>query len=486
MKKLIILLFCSFLLIDTGCKDFLDEDLRGKLLGVSAVSDQAGLESALTGAYFGLGYSWTIGFLNGYDIEITMGGDDVTATGSRFDRFNVNDQDGGLKSVYRGCYKAIQNANNVIANYQTTEGDKETINIIAGEAYFIRAFSYFWLVRLFGALPMLTTPEFSMDIFTMEKTESIEVYQLIENDLTQAEQLLSNTRRDYGRPNKGSAKAFLADVYMTEAGWPIKDASKYAMAASKAKEVIDNHQAYGFQILPTFAEVFENDTKKNANAEAVFAIATNTADWRVSNNVTGWYCMPGEMGGWDAVFSEINFFKDFPEGPRKEATFSTTFNLSDGTILTWEQLITHHPYYKKLQVKEGDPGYYHYQSSLPVTMMRYAHVLTIYAESKARSGGPDQLAYDCLNTIRTRAGLAPVANLSAVDFAAAVVQERAWEFAAEKTRWFDLVRLEMVEDVVTPEKRDPSENTLDLPITKDDYTFPLPSSDVFINPNLLN
>jgi hypothetical protein len=486
MKKFIIILFSSIILIGTGCEDFLKEDLKGKLLGDAAVSTQVGLESALTGAYFGLGYSWSYGFLNGYDIEVTAGGEDVTAVGDRFDKCDVNDQVGNLKSVYIGCYKAIQNANNVIANYQNAAGDPATTNIIAGEAYFLRALSYYWLVRLFGAIPLLTSPEFSMDVYTIEKTDPLEVYQLIEDDLTQAEQLLADNKRDFGRPNKGSAKAFLADVYLTEGGWPLKNTSKYEMAASKAKEVIDNHETYGFQLLPTFAAVFENDTRNNASAEEIFAIATNTADWRVSNNRTGWYCLPSEVGGWDAIFAEINFFKNFPDGPRKDATFATTFTLSDGTVLTWEELVTGHPYYKKLQVKEGDPGYYHYQSSLPVSMMRYAHILTIYAEAKARSGGPDQLAYDCINSIRVRAGLPPLEGLSASDFAAAVVQERAWEFAAEKTRWFDLVRLEMVEEAITPEKRDPKENTLSLPITKEDYIFPFPSSDVFINPNLLN
>ena len=115
-------------------------------------------------------------------------------------------------------------------------------------------------------------------------------------------------------------------------------------------------------------------------------------------------------------------------------------------------------------------------------MMRYAHVLTIYAEAKARSGGPDELAYTCLNDIRVRAGLTALSGLTAADFAAAVVQERAWEFAGERTRWFDLVRLEMVEEANA--NRDPAENIIPDAITKADYTFPLPISDVLVNPNL--
>jgi starch-binding outer membrane protein, SusD/RagB family len=114
--------------------------------------------------------------------------------------------------------------------------------------------------------------------------------------------------------------------------------------------------------------------------------------------------------------------------------------------------------------------------------MRYAHVLAIYAEAKARSGGPDQQAYDAVNAIRERAGLELLSNLSADMFAKAVVDERSWEFAAERTRWFDLVRLEMVEQA------NANKHEWDLKplgaITKEKYVFPLPITEVLANPNL--
>ena len=93
----------------------------------------------------------------------------------------------------------------------------------------------------------------------LEKQHQQKIYDLIVADLKVAETNLPNTKRDPGRPNKGSAKAFLADVYLTMAGWPLKQTDKYDLAAAKAKEVIDNKDTYGFQLLPTFAAVFEND-----------------------------------------------------------------------------------------------------------------------------------------------------------------------------------------------------------------------------------
>ncbi len=487
MKKLQILFFAALFVVSAGCKHYLDEKSNGSLFGADALKSQQGLEAALTGAYKGWESTWGTGFLHATAIAATMGGDDVTTHKAsnksdfrEFDQFNVSASNQRTQALYSGCYKAIQGANNVIANYKNTTGSPATINAIAGEAYFIRGVSYYWLTRLYGKIPLLTNPNFSDSLLTMHSSEPAEVYKLIEADLTAAEGLVPDTKRDPGRPNKGSVKAYLADVYLTEAGWPLKQTEKYAMAASKAKEVIDNKDLYGFQLLPTYAEVFENDPAKNGTPENVFQLSAFMGEWSTTNTNHGWSAMPGEESGWDDFFAEINFFNNFPAGPRKDATFRTVFKKGDGTTITWEQSQTQHPYYLKYYIK-GDVS--NYASSVPEIMMRYAYVLTIYAEAQARAtGAPDALAYGCINSIRARAGLPVLSGLTGAEFAAAVVQERAWEFAAERTRWFDLVRLEMVEQA------NAIKDTNDLPligaITKEDYTFPLPFSETSVNPNL--
>jgi starch-binding outer membrane protein, SusD/RagB family len=485
MKKLTIILL-SILLTGTGCDDFLEEDLQGQLAGTAALNSVQGLEAALTGAYKGLTQTWGTGFLHPTAIGATMGGDDVTTHPAsnkqefrEFDQFAVSAGNSRTGNLYNGCYKTIQGANNILNNYQNTVGDQTLIDQIVGEAHFLRALSYFWLVRLYNDIPLITTAEFSMDLLSIEKSGPEAVYQLIEEDLLNAEQLVPDTKRDPGRPNKGSVKALLADVYLTQAGWPIKDVSKYALAAAKAKEVIDNKAAYGFDLVPTFAELFENDPAVATLPEHVFQLSAFQGVGQATNATYGFPAMPAEESGWDDFFAEINFFNDFPEGPRKEVTFRTQFSLDDDTIVPWQESQTRHPYYGKFWIK-GDVK--NWASSLPFVMMRYAHVLTIYAEAKARAEGPDQQAYDALNAIRQRAGLDPLSGLSATDFANAVVEERAWEFAAERTRWFDLVRLERVEEANT------DKHVWDLKpigeITKEDYIFPLPITEVLVNPNL--
>jgi len=479
-------------MLGASCKSYLDEDTTGLLYGPNVLSTQDGLESALTGAYRGLGAQWTYGFLHPSANAAVLGADDVTthpasnkADWREFDQFNVSTTNQRSGAVYNGCYKAIQGANNVINNYQKTTGTQSTINIIAGEAYFIRGFSYYWLTRFYGSIPVVMSGEYSDTLLTIKKSSPEQVYNLIISDLKKAETMLPDTRRDPGRPNAGSAKAFLADVYLTMAGWPLKQTDKYDLAAAKAKEVIDNSGKYGFALMPTFAAVFANDPAVAIIPESVYQISGFTGGSGTANATYGNTAMPGEEGGWDDMFAELYFFRDFPEGPRKDATFRTQFGLGTTTI-PWQNSLTKHPYYQKWYIKGNIVTS---SISLPSVMMRYAHVLTIYAEAKARgTGGPDQAAYDALNQIRLRGrasgtkALSPTDGLTATQFADAVVQERAWEFACERTRWFDLVRLERVE--AANANKSPDDLQPIKAITKANYWFPLPYSDTSINPNL--
>jgi starch-binding outer membrane protein, SusD/RagB family len=483
MKKILIFFLCIGL---AGCQDFLEEDAKGQILGDNAINTVEGLDAALTGAYKGLLRTWSRGLLtNGSLQATTMGGDDLTTlTGGNkaeyrdFDQFVVNDQNSKAAQVWDGCYKTIQGANNVINNFHKTNGVKVMIDQIVGEAYFLRALGYYWLVREFGRVPIITSEAFTEEMLTVKVSEPAETYKLIEADLAKAEELLANAKRDPGRPNKGSAKALLADVYLTEGGWPIKDASKYVLAAAKAKEVIDNKTAYGFDLVPELNMLWPGSKETVGTKEEVMAFHTSIDFGGSVNAFWGASGQPGEIGGWDDYFAEIKFFNDFPEGKRKDATFLTEFT-KDGNTVTWENFNAYHPYYKKFSLVEPN-----WASGMPLHLIRYAHVLLIYAEAQARSGSVTQEAYDAVNAVRLRAGLDPLEGLTPTDFANAIVDERKWEFAGEWSRWFDLVRLEMVEEV------NADKDALDLKpkvtITKAKYWFPIPQTDAQLNPNLLS
>jgi hypothetical protein len=480
MKKIFII---TLLFLAAGCRKQLIEEPQGLVIGSEGLSSEAGLEGALTGAYGSLLVPWESGFTTVSQIAMTMGADDLTThPGSNkeefreYDRFTVSSLNLRMVPIWRGCYKTIQSTNNIINNYTSVkDGNEATIKVIVGEAYFLRALCYYWLTRFWGAIPIIPSEKYSAEYLTIKKSTPAEVYKLIEADLAKAEELVPNTKRAQGRPNKGSVKALMADVYLTEGGWPIKDATKYALAAAKAKEVIDNKAVYAFDLYQGgFLKIFAGGT-----SEDVFTLFTR-GNWITYNSFYGLSTMPEDEGGWSDFFPEIKFFNDFPAGTRKDATFSTSFVVGGNTI-PWQNTTTKHPYYKKFTIQSGTKATY--MSNNPVIMIRYAHVLLTYAEALARSGAaPDAAAYTALNDVRLRAGLTVVAGLSPADFLNTVMDERKWEFAGEWNRWFDLVRLEQVE--AANAVKDPGDMTPTEAITKAKYLLPIPGADAQVNPNL--
>ena len=470
----------------TACSGFLEENPKGAIIGTNAIGNVEGLEAALTGTYKGLLRTWSRGFLTSSMQGFVMGGDDLTtlvggnkADFRQQDQFMVTSGNSHIAMIWNGCYKTIQSANNIINNYKNTTGDKARIDQIVGEAYFLRGLAYYWLVRGFGNVPIITSADFTTDLLSIGKNKPAETYALIEADLLKAESLVANVKRDQGRPNKGSVKALLADVYLTEGGWPIKDQAKYALAAAKAKEVIDGKVTYNFELVADLDKLWsQGGASAIGTTEEVLSFQTSDQFGGSANAFWGDAARPGDEGGWDDYFAEINFFNNFPAGKRKDATFYTIFTKKDGTKVNWQNSFSKHPYYKKFRLTVPN-----YISSMPVHIIRYAHVLLIYAEAQARSGStPNADAYTALNAVRERAGLKPLSGLTNADFVKAVVDERAWEFAGEFTRWFDLTRLEMVEAANASKAVDDLKPL--TTITKANYTFPVPLTDANINPNL--
>lgn len=481
MKKIYLFLLIFAVTFFISCSDLLEENPQGLLVGDFAISDVSGLNTQLVGAYSSLQSGWDKGFASMAQIAMSMGADDVTthpglnkADIREFDQFNVNAYNARQNEVWSGLYKTIQSANNIIVNYEKVTGDKEQIKAIAGEAYFLRAMSNYYLVRWWGKIPLMKTPKYDPSMLEILSSETSEVYALIEEDLKKAEEMVGNTKPAPGRINKGTVKAYLAEVYLTQAGWPIKNASKAALAAAKAKEVIDNKSVYGFDLYPDFYKMFAGETSEDVFA-LIFDLNTK------ANVFYGSSAIPGDIGGWDDFFAEIQFFKDFPEGSRKDATFLTSVE-KDGVTLTWQKFSVKHPYYRKFTIQRGDIN--SYASNMPAILMRYANVLLVYAEAQARSAAPDASAYNAINLVRRRAGLNDLpAGLSKEAFIDAVIAERGWEFAGEWSRWFDLIRTETLAKAL--ENRDPSElKLIGNPADQKNWWLPIPGSDKDKNPNL--
>jgi hypothetical protein len=312
-------------------------------------------------------------------------------------------------------------------------------------------------------------------------------------------------------PTAGVAKALLALVYLQRAGWPVNGGTAdYALARDKAKEVIEGSSETGsgkwtYKLLSNCKDLWVD---KQTNAELMFGTFYNRTAGDI-NYRAPFYGAPGEESGWDVYYPEINFYKDFPAGPRKDATFQTFARVSSDNgvhvdTIQWQNLATHHPYYHKMRscngAGDGSPTptdltpwiVNMWNGTRTTVIMRYAEVMLAYAEAQAMAdGSPNTEAYNQLNRVRARAGLGPLSGLSQIAFRNAVVAERGWEFAGPEfgQRFFDLQRLELLESAngvgANPIRtRDPLEPAFMHVPSKDYYFVPIPITEVNINPNL--
>ncbi len=489
MKKYIYTLI--FLCLSFSC-DVLYEKNEGIVSAETYYNQASELEAATIPIYRKLINSY---FRSGGTSAWGLAANDVTTSAAlpeqvEFEIFRPSGSNSWIKEWWLNTYQAINAANNVIVNSGKVPESTEK-NYALGQAYFGRAWSYFLLVRIHNRIPLITDISTHADI---KRSAPEEVYKLIVDDLKKAEVMLPDNWTNY-RANigwtSGAAKSTLALVYLTMAGYPVNDVSKYALAAEKAKEVIDNSSKWGYKLLDNCADLW---VWQPFNSETVLGMYYNNSN--SDDNQSAPLCSaPSEYAGWDYYFAELNFYKKFPSGPRKDATFWTKFPIrnSDGTFTTkdYTELKQKHPYYKKyIEIKGYDWNnpypYINWNSSRTNMLIRYAEVLLTYAEAKAMSSTPDASAYAAINQVRKRAGTPDlIAGLSQTAFRDSVIAERAWEFAGLEpsgTNWFDLVRTATVEKAAAD--RDPKEIPILVAPTKSSYFSPIPDSEILRNPNL--
>ncbi len=483
------------LIFTVSCESFLEEDAKGQLVPEAFFQTSQDLELAENGLYYAWYRSteyigiWTFFGLGANDIG------SVNENGYSWDVFAVSADHAMINTAWSNMYELVKTSNSVINNYERCDATQDFKDAVGGAAYFMRAFAYFNFVRIWNEVPFYLENGVNLEI---ETTEPFVIYEQIIEDLSIAENICPDTyegdsRRDKIAITSGMAKSLLAYVYLQMTGYPINDVSKATLAASKAKEVIDNEAKYGYKLLETYDELWKWDNYMHD--EIVLAKYYN----RTSGGNPNFPMCPrpaGYGGGWDCYYAELKFFNDFPEGPRKEATFETDYFINNQWV-DYTALPTEHPYIKKywqtawspVDPETGEQQYWktpsNWNSSRTEQLIRHANTLLVYAEAQAMAdGSPNAAAYNAVNRVRNRAGLPDLTpGLSGSAFRDSVVNERAWEFTGEwfTGTWYDLVRLERVEEVNADRT---NENEIVHTLGKEDYFQPIPQADVLINPNL--
>lgn len=506
--------------IFTGCEKLMhpEDPSIGKIDNygelVSAVDGIYGLLSSHFNSYYNRAN------LKGDDLNIMP---NVSVDTCAISMSNLTDA-----SSWGELYSIICSINNIIIQFNNIASlDKQTAEVVA-EVHFYRAYCYFRLTRLYGRLPLIDDIEIS---YNTPASSFDEIYKFIENDFKIALNYLPKTnavaRIPYVTVHSGVAKAAMAEFYLTWAGYPVKDASKYSLAAKVAKEVIDSSEIYGFQLMDDLAYVW--DTIHLYNKESVFtlypSIYWNYFDLTDKGCYYGTVTLQSNEVKHYLEFqfnpkttltfpkAEVNFYNNFPKNYRKEVTFFT-YRFNWLYYKNIDEPVGFYTYYDNIELcdfvgyrkfflnpklfsKDTLNNYYtntYYFLGIPrVYIYRYANTLLTYAEAKARSGELDASAYEAVNMIRRRANRENIYSPSVYDiqpglspevFADSVVWERAWELCGEpEGRWFDLLRLEKIEDL--PKLRFPYEGgPPEYPINQDDFFFTIPGGDLDLNPNI--
>lgn len=485
-KKILLgcLFAASVLTTTTSCSDFLDEDPKGQMSEANVFKSQADLDASIHTIYEKLNQtqSWTNPMYPQWQ------GDDMTANpGSNkqavaaLDVFSSDGENKGVKDAWSQHFALIKACNWVIENASKTPTSQEEINIALGNAHFWRAYAYFYMVRVFGPLPMVLKTDPSATNVAPSSVE--EIYNLIVEDLKKAEGWLPTSYSQAPRNHDGvdawvtkqATQATLTAVYMAMAGYPLnKGKEYYALAAAKAKEVIDANGTYGFYNDPVWNHVYSMG--HNYNKETILGIDNNwnSGSWDHDSELTSCCRFEGlGDGGWGDAWGEIAFWKRYPEGPRKDAVYAPKITFQDGATITkvcnWWDLDAegkpvveaYHPMFAIYTVNcDGDnlakekfapynylePNYTNMTNGRRHRLIRYAELLLWYAESAARSGGDLAKAKEYLREVRKRAVTdvenvtlsdgtkVAIANMTADQLAEACYIEHGWEVAGQWTQ----------------------------------------------------
>lgn len=480
----------------TSCGDFLDEDPKGQLNPDTFYTIEDDYTAGVNTLYDKVNQtqSWTNPMYPQWQ------GDDITANpGSNkqacaaLDAFDSDGANKGVTEAWTQHYTVIKTANLIIEGSEKFPGDKAKIATALGNAHFWRAYSYYYLVRVFGKLPIITKT--NIEQFDAQPSEIEKVYELIVQDLKDAiNELPTGYDKEPARlfgvdvwATKQAAQSTLAAVYMSMAGYPLnKGTEYYKLAAELAKDVITNNGTYGFILNQDWKDVYSMGN--NYNMETVLGINNDAKGWWDHDSQLSSCCRFEGLGdgGWGDAWGEIAFWKRYPEGPRKNAiyapkvTFQETITEKIGDkevkkdkiskAVNWWELDNngkpvvdaYHPMFTIFTVNADENGNmlkqpYDYMginykgmvNDRRHNLIRYSEVLLWYAESAARAGLSDLTeAKNCLKLVRNRAvtdvenvtlgdgTTVKIDNMSAAQLAEACYIEHGWEVAGN---WVSMV-----------------------------------------------
>lgn len=427
MKKVYIILTSLFII--TACSTDLDQ-APNNIASADSLTD---FEGVLNAAYY-----YQLGSVTPLAVMADFRADNAfmfEAPYTEFDVFTSNlttMEDQFFEPLYIAMYRSIISANNVIEN--STDATE------VGEAKFLRALSYFKLVKSFGGVVVnLSTTASIADV--PPRTPATDVYNnVIIPDLNDAIAVLSTAIVD-GRASKYAAQSLLGKVYATM--------GDYANASSNLAAVVNGAAGAGISLISDYSQIFGADYEAG-NTEIIFAT-------QISSSIVDEYTFGSDFWNW---FVGDDSKSDNPVDQDLVAAFDASDAESGVTDPRRAVTLSADGLTAIKFPKDGGLGGEHDWIEI-----RLADVILLYAEALNETGNTTG-AITQLNKIRNRAGLPNTTAVSTADVKTAILNERRLELAFEGHRWFDLIRTGTVD------------SEMGQTINSNYYVFPIPISEI--------
>lgn len=462
--------------------------------------------------------------------------------------FTINSTDADLVNMSASLWSVNAYCNGIIENIDLKSGKavtQTTKNTVKGEALVWKAMTYFYLVRTFGAVPIIhnNSAEIAAGNYNQIYKATIpNVYDYIIMTLEKAIEWLP-AQNQPGRIDRYSAYGLLAKVYLTKSGYGqngTRNADDLAKAAEYAKKVIDES---GRTLMPVYSDIFR--LKNNFSQESLLAW-----HWVVSNQWTSQNTLQSDLGinGIDEYGATWGGWNG-PSVDLQDAFGENALSLTRNNVDTRRKatMMMYGDKYEYFWVDKGGLDYNEFAinraeyesavganevkhivgndndhvigigksmdrmaNSLSTHLLRLADVYLIYAEAVIGNGTSttDASALKAFNAVRGRSvqGYTAKTSITRDD----VWKERRLELACEGDRWYDYVRWHYYEPAkaiaeLKAQRRnaylglgtyyktgvlDPTVTQYDtgasVPNIQDkDFQLPFPDTDLTMNPNLL-
>ncbi len=474
-----ILACCGMLTLANSCSSFLERDPQGQAVDTPVYyDDPENAQMAVNACYQAIAQDqgvvahmqeWMFGEVmtdNAWKGGSDFGDMQDVQMLKEWTAVNIN---GPSHSAWKTYYQAIHRANTAIKGISpATSFDATLRDQMVGEALFIRAYSYFYLVRLFGDVPLFTAPVSPEEIGAVGRTPVKDVIAQIEEDLKMAADMMGNkSEMEVGRASSGAAKAYLARVIMYDIGiWKSNDHT-WQEVYDLTNEVITSGQ---YSLASNLATVFEKDGENGSGS--IFEVQHTTSNTGWANNNTGSTSpiLTAPRGtadikgwGWGFLNPTQDLVDEFEENdPRLDWTAGQNGQFAHGIAqgVAESQFLSGYFPRKVLMDAALRPNE---QSDNPQNQrkFRYADILLMNAEAAYHLGN-EGIARQRVNEVRARArnmtypkgwnegandypardnsSALPDVTASGNQLLEAILHERRTELALEGLRFWDLLR----------------------------------------------